>query len=171
VHAPRTIRRIGKWTCLALTIAIIVLWLASTRWLMVGSFGKSSMRLFVWPGSISIVRWEIPITRPGWHIWGDNPTYPTKWTPSMRGSTAGRFELLLPMWMPLLLTAGASAWLFWQDRRRYLPGHCRACGYNLTGNTSGKCSECGEPIVAAQPPLSPPSSPAAAPSTSSDSSV
>lgn len=24
-----------------------------------------------------------------------------------------------------------------------LPGHCRACGYNLTGNVSGICPECG----------------------------
>jgi len=26
-------------------------------------------------------------------------------------------------------------------------GHCRKCGYNLTGNVSGICPECGEPIV------------------------
>jgi DNA-directed RNA polymerase subunit RPC12/RpoP len=27
------------------------------------------------------------------------------------------------------------------------PGlHCRKCGYNLTGNTSGICPECGETI-------------------------
>lgn len=27
---------------------------------------------------------------------------------------------------------------------------CRACGYNLTGNTSGRCGECGTPLTAAQ---------------------
>jgi hypothetical protein len=26
------------------------------------------------------------------------------------------------------------------------PGFCRACGYNLTGNVSGRCPECGTPI-------------------------
>jgi len=26
------------------------------------------------------------------------------------------------------------------------PGHCTTCGYNLTGNVSGKCSECGEQV-------------------------
>lgn len=25
-------------------------------------------------------------------------------------------------------------------------GHCRQCGYNLTGNTTGICPECGETI-------------------------
>lgn len=33
------------------------------------------------------------------------------------------------------------------DRRLNRPrGTCRACGYDLTGNLSGRCSECGEPI-------------------------
>ncbi len=27
------------------------------------------------------------------------------------------------------------------------PGHCRNCGYNLTGNVSGVCPECGERIA------------------------
>ena len=27
-------------------------------------------------------------------------------------------------------------------------GHCRTCGYNLTGNTSGVCPECGTPTTA-----------------------
>ncbi len=31
-------------------------------------------------------------------------------------------------------------------RQRMLLGHCRSCGYNLTGNVSGVCSECGEPV-------------------------
>ncbi len=28
---------------------------------------------------------------------------------------------------------------------RYPPGHCRKCGYDLTGNESGTCPECGDP--------------------------
>jgi hypothetical protein len=27
-----------------------------------------------------------------------------------------------------------------------LPGQCMSCGYNLTGNVSGRCSECGTAI-------------------------
>lgn len=33
-------------------------------------------------------------------------------------------------------------------RKRTAPGHCQTCGYNLTGNVSGICSECGEPVNA-----------------------
>lgn len=28
-------------------------------------------------------------------------------------------------------------------RTKYPSGHCQACGYNLTGNMSGRCPECG----------------------------
>ena len=34
-------------------------------------------------------------------------------------------------------------------RRRFDPLACRNCGYNLTGNTSGRCPECGAEVPAA----------------------
>ena len=34
--------------------------------------------------------------------------------------------------------------------RHYPPGHCRRCGYNLRGNKSGRCSECGKAILETQ---------------------
>ena len=30
-----------------------------------------------------------------------------------------------------------------ERRPFYPPGHCQKCGYNLTGNVSGVCPECG----------------------------
>jgi hypothetical protein len=30
--------------------------------------------------------------------------------------------------------------------RRHQEGHCPKCGYDLTGNVSGVCSECGKTI-------------------------
>jgi len=40
-------------------------------------------------------------------------------------------------------TAGLFVYL-WRADRPYPPGHCSKCGYNLEGNVSGVCSECGE---------------------------
>jgi hypothetical protein len=53
----------------------------------------------------------------------------------------------LPLWMPFLLVAVPTGCLWWRDRRRRIPpGHCQRCGYNLTGNVSGVCPECGERV-------------------------
>jgi hypothetical protein len=72
-----------------------------------------------------------------------------KWLPGWgRGSGARRnwFWVSVPIWIPLLLAAVPTAVLFWRDRR-YPRGHCQNCGYNLTGNVSARCPECGTPTV------------------------
>lgn len=76
-----------------------------------------------------------------------------------RALIAGRMEFdsgefagfAVPYWLLialLLLTYPASA-LIWrpiQRRRRRKRGLCGSCGYNLTGNESGVCSECGTKV-------------------------
>lgn len=39
--------------------------------------------------------------------------------------------------------AAAGAWMSWMFRERTQPGHCKNCDYNLCGNVSGICPECG----------------------------
>ncbi len=52
--------------------------------------------------------------------------------------------LHIPHWILLFVVATPTTVLFWRDRRRPIPpGHCQTCGYNLTGNVSGVCPECG----------------------------
>jgi len=67
------------------------------------------------------------------------------------------FGFEAPLWPALLVLFAAigvpTAILSWRDRR-LPPGHCRKCGYNLTGNVSGRCPECGTP--ATDPPQGPP---------------
>ena len=52
------------------------------------------------------------------------------------------YQILLPLWIPFLLITIPIAFLWWRDRRIPL-GHCQRCRYDLTGNTSGVCPECG----------------------------
>jgi predicted amidophosphoribosyltransferase len=56
---------------------------------------------------------------------------------------------MFPLWMPFAMVGIPTAYLWWRDRRTP-PGHCPKCGYNLTGNVSGICPECGTPIQAEQ---------------------
>ncbi len=62
----------------------------------------------------------------------------------------------IPLWMLLLLFATypvvvttRSRFVRWRRRRN---GHCRHCGYDLTGDTTGRCPECGIAIEAAVAP-------------------
>ncbi|MCB9850952.1 MAG: hypothetical protein H6817_09650 [Phycisphaerales bacterium] len=44
---------------------------------------------------------------------------------------------------PGAVLVGVIAHLVWRKRR--ISGRCTQCGYDLTGNTSGVCPECGQP--------------------------
>jgi hypothetical protein len=54
--------------------------------------------------------------------------------------------LRVPLWLVTLIVGTPTAWLWWHDRRRVGPGQCRHCGYDLTGNVSGRCPECGAAV-------------------------
>jgi hypothetical protein len=152
--------RILKWAGLVLLLLIWVAWAASRWWNLsysreygpmrpagqegrvvwyaraatqVGlsggclrvSRGASSIRKGQW----LLVRWPVP----GW----DWRVY------SYQGF--GYWNFRLPLWIPFLLFVIPTPFLWWRDRR-LPPGHCQKCGYNLTGNLSGVCPECGESI-------------------------
>ena len=55
-------------------------------------------------------------------------------------------DVSVPYWN-ILAVIGLPTVVLWRlDRRRAKPGHC-PCGYDLTGNTSGVCPECGTACV------------------------
>jgi hypothetical protein len=62
--------------------------------------------------------------------------------PRLENNPAGK-QLVAPLWLPVALLTPLTIFLDRRDRRRRPPGHCQSCGYNLTGNTSGICPECG----------------------------
>jgi len=65
-----------------------------------------------------------------------------------RNTTVSILSVRVPLWAGSVLFAAYPSVAFirgplrrWRRRRR---GCCIACGYNLTGNVSGVCPECGE---------------------------
>lgn len=57
----------------------------------------------------------------------------------------------VPLWVIGLPLAFLTGILWWLDRRYVPPGYCRRCRYDLTGNTSGRCPECGTMIPGRDP--------------------
>jgi len=80
--------------------------------------------------------------------------YLQKWGYELLAWSGVRFQYQdFPPWPPehiitLPLGIVLMMWLAWEiDRKfRVRPPHpqCRTCGYDLTGNTSGVCPECGQ---------------------------
>ena len=63
-----------------------------------------------------------------------------------RGPNGSLYNAAIPHWFAtVLLMAPPAAYAASarRRRRRAKPGHCPSCGYDLTGNLSGVCPECG----------------------------
>ena len=64
--------------------------------------------------------------------------------------TQRSLRLVCPVWVPPVLLGlypfTWSIWYAWRRLRRARRGWCRRCGYDLAGNTTGVCSECGVAI-------------------------
>ena len=152
---PSRARRIPKWTGAGLSLLVVLAWILSI-WcdaqyratdhtiliLSGGWIGAVVSSLATAPGNgitDSSLNWH---SRPAFRFEGPWNTFHLSGGPSSGNSVEG---LGASLWFLLLLIALPTAWLWHRDRRRIRPGCCRRCGYNLTGNTSGVCSECGAP--------------------------
>ncbi len=59
-------------------------------------------------------------------------------------------HLLFPHWfLTLIFAIGPTIWLFkWNNRRKLGANGCPSCAYDLTGNETGVCPECGVGVSA-----------------------
>jgi hypothetical protein len=112
-----------------------------------------------WSYSHSTPGWQWQSGRP-WHglglarelYWFDFFWYLEKYEPGDPALMEAKFSLALPYWVPFLFFAilPGARWFLWRRTRRcrLAIGKCKKCGYNLTGNISGICPECGTAIAA-----------------------
>ena len=81
--------------------------------------------------------------KPGLRIYWFFSIRPDAWLPKYSYSaTIQRHTLFIPFYLPAILFSILPTSQLLR-RTRAQPGHCRSCNYNLIGNTSGICPECG----------------------------
>lgn len=82
--------------------------------------------------------------------------YALYWRRQLRAAPRGRSPVLmtgvrtwvgLPVALFLVYPVLAVLWERVGKLLKPRRGHCRTCGYNLTGNTSGACPECGATLA------------------------
>lgn len=138
-------RRVLKWLCTGGCVLILALWTASVAAPFSYSFGYRA--LVVWGGKLVLTWYATSIHSVGWQFglrglpWNDITSYGFVW-PQLDPDLT-RTYVVIPLWLLLLTALVLSAFLWFRDRRRVPVGHCRKCGYDLTGNVSGRCPECG----------------------------
>ena len=145
---PSRFRRIAKWVGLRMCVVILGLTaLSSTHGF---GFGKgllhySARNFLLSEGELKVLwygpPWEDPDAE--W-LFGPRDFSLAFRTPDLHYS-ADFVYVQLPLWIPLLAIAIPTA-ILWRRDRRPRKGHCKSCGYNLTGNESGVCPECSTPV-------------------------
>ena len=142
-HAMRRrsrLLRFAKWGGGVLCALTLAVYIGSSRW-MVARYLQSGAGANVENGRLSVFWWNpyrdgIPSYR--WLFGRAQGSF--FWRFSVV-AMPGWYQIYVPLWAPLLALAVPTAFIWWLDRR-IPPGHC-PCGYDLTGNVSGKCPECG----------------------------
>ena len=137
---PSTERKLAV-AGLVLCAAIVVAFLLSIRW-QYGYAGRTAAFTFT-HGAVIVVAPGAPRPR-GTGFWASSVR------PRLSGwvqvfNTAYIKAIRIPLWM-LFLPIAAVSLLAWRRARMRRPGHCLNCGYDLIGNVSGVCPECGKEV-------------------------
>lgn len=151
-------RRMGwlAWASGVAVFIVVLIWVLSGWW-------YANVRGKLWYAdisagvlSITIVHEDLAdwIGTEGVTVWPYPEPFRLEWTvphtADWSQSTVGHWwEFNLPLWAVLLVVSGPLLRTVYQRwRHRMPPGTCTKCGYDLTGNVSGRCPECGAPIRA-----------------------
>ena len=146
--------RVVKWLGLILCGLIGATWgLSLPGWL---AYRRHPYTVWLPHGAVNFVVSKRPTdSRPQGLNWGWRNPRPSAgslprlvawtWNRPRYWNIRSHMAISIPLLPTLVGFAVATVYLWWRDRR-YPKGHCQSCIYDLTGNTSGVCPECGERI-------------------------
>lgn len=144
--------RILKWVGLGLCSLLIVAWGVSLRWWV--KVRGPPIEVWLVDGNLSVLnqsdrleplktwRFEVESVRSSSVRWLHGLCLPQEFV-LPDGSNLG---FAVPLGSPLLILLPVSVALWRHNRRRPPKGYCQTCGYDLTGNVTGVCPECGEAV-------------------------
>jgi len=135
------LHRFFKWVTLGSCVVVVAAWVASL-FVSVAYQAKAGDVGFSGKGFHATI-WNVGVSNPGWNAF---PPSPQSWSLTLAspvGVGLSLHRLYVPFWMALILVTAVTI-LVWRYDPRPPPGHCQYCGYNLTGNVSGRCPECGK---------------------------
>lgn len=154
---PTRFARVLKWATLlvtALLVALVPIACLEYRWLSLTHVVKDGYALTVEAGAVNFTMFDqnarsLPS---GSFLLPDGSVVPSIRSPQGSGwhsipCVAHRplvgWMLSLPLWFLALIAAAVSFRLWVRVYPRRPHGACQNCGYDLTGNISGRCPECG----------------------------
>lgn len=172
---PRLItRRQAKWAGICASVCLATAMIAS-YWHMPNYYWTGAKSEIKWvagigPGVVSVARceitelnlathadgWDFDIGRArlsafrSWKIFFPPLPHPSGWRPTYKfvGQSFGDWQRVsIPLWIPLVLIAVPTAWLWYIDSRPK-PWQCANCRYDLRGLERGVCPECGQHATA-----------------------
>lgn len=145
----RRSRRCASAALFVLSSMLLIATAISLRWTVVSRYSDRCSLLIsgaciewvIWPDDWRD-RYSASFREGLVHAWfrADEPLVLSWWL-ELGNYMWGRDYFRLPLWIPLVFLTTLAALL--QCNSRPSPGHCANCRYNLTGDVSGICPECG----------------------------
>lgn len=163
---PGRFRRAGLWLSVITCIVLLLAWVSSCLVGVVYTagvgfwFGEHSWyfsgQIWLADGALGVGRHEgdpgADEDWPRWQFYVPNgslglalPSFESFDHPCIGGS----WLLHVPLWLLMAPCGLLTLWLWPRPGRDAGGPRCTACGYNLTGNVSGVCPECGVRVTAA----------------------
>ncbi len=145
-------RRAVRVVCSVLLVGCTCVWLLSGwyQWTLVQT---RHVRALVYEGVLECYAdFGREHTRITWTLerrinpaWLNDSGFHLEWRPLFaKLSQSGGVVVFVPLWFFVVCLLLLTVWAWWPHRAP--PCACRRCGYDLTGNVSGRCPECGSAV-------------------------